>query len=594
VKQVGRYQILEELGRGAMGVVYKALDPAIGRTVAIKTIRLSDLTNADERRRVHERLLREAQSAGVLSHPNIVTIYDILEQEDFAYVFMEYVNGASLEQMMATDTLPGRATLIAYLRQVADALDYAHRKGIVHRDIKPANIIISEAAPGSERLAKIADFGVAKFVSQEMTHSGTMIGTPSYMSPEQIQGMTVDGRSDQFSLGVLVYELLCGAKPFAGDSLPALFYAICKQEPAPVEERNPKLNETVEKVTKRALAKNHTERFESCGDFIGALTIALDSSPQWNPVARAGAESDAKVLLAATSNGAPKPVQPVIVAPAAIMPASAASHDLPTRPRRRFEEEEPEDSQRRPVIGTVATIVAVCLAIAGVIAFIVRSNSGPKIPEQTLDTSAGPAAPPPAQANAPAAKATEAAAPPEASSTATRTEPETPPAAKPSATSPQPTAPQSNAPQPTSPQTNAPSEAVADIELLSEPPGAKLVVDGRADASCTAPCTMSLPNGRHTLTAELQGYNISRRIFTIPDEKSLFIPMNQSTGVLFVTSVPLGATISVDGKPYGRTPATLHLPAGSHHVVVSNGTAQREDTVIVQNDGFDARSFRFQ
>src|ERR1700761_2249757 len=229
VKQVGRYQIVEESGRGAMGVVYKALDPAIGRTVAIKTIRLSDLTDPDERRRVHERLLREAQSAGVLSHPNIVTIYDILEQEDFAYVFMEYVNGSSLEKMMRTGNLPQRGELLDYLRQVAAALDYAHRKGIVHREIKPANIIISESAPGAERLAKIADFGVAKFVSHEMTHSGAMIGTPSYMSPEQIQGMTVDGQSDQFSLAVLVYELLCGEKPFTGETLPALFYAICKQ-----------------------------------------------------------------------------------------------------------------------------------------------------------------------------------------------------------------------------------------------------------------------------------------------------------------------------------------------------------------------------
>src|SRR6201996_1979995 len=226
VKQVGRYQIVEELGRGAMGVVYKALDPAIGRTVAIKTIRLSELTDPEERRRVHERLLREAQSAGVLSHPNIVTIYDVLEQEDFAYVFMEYVNGASLEKMIQTAALPESAALLHYLRQVADALDYAHRKGVVHRDIKPANILISESVPGVERLAKIADFGVAKFVSHEMTDSGTMIGTPNYMSPEQIQGTTVDGKSDQFSLAVLVYELLCGEKPFAGDSLPALFYAI--------------------------------------------------------------------------------------------------------------------------------------------------------------------------------------------------------------------------------------------------------------------------------------------------------------------------------------------------------------------------------
>ena len=143
-------------------------------------------------------------------------------------------------------------------------------------------------------------------------------------------------------------------------------------------------------------------------------------------------------------------------------------------------------------------------------------------------------------------------------------------------------------------QAATPSEGVADIELLSDPPGAKIVVDDRPDASCTAPCTMALPNGRHTLTAELGGYNMSRRIFTIPADTSLYVPMNKSTGVLFVTSIPNGATIYIDGKPYGRTPATLHLPAGSHQVVVANGSIQREETVIVQNDGFDSRSFRFQ
>ena len=205
MKQVGRYQIIEELGRGAMGVVYKALDPAIGRTVAIKTIRLSEFVDPEERQRIRERLLREAQSAGVLSHPNIITIYDVLEQADFAYILMEYVHGSSLEKLLQKKAVPDSATMLHLFRQVSDALDYAHRKGIVHRDIKPANIILSEGRPNAEAAAKIADFGVAKFISQDVTHSGTMIGTPNYMSPEQILGLTVDGKSDQFSLAVDVY-----------------------------------------------------------------------------------------------------------------------------------------------------------------------------------------------------------------------------------------------------------------------------------------------------------------------------------------------------------------------------------------------------
>src|SRR5581483_9428358 len=215
-----------------------------------------------------------AQSAGVLSHPNIVTIYDVLEKEDYAYIFMEYVNGSSLEKMLRARSLPASAELLHFWRQVAGALDYAHRKGIVHRDIKPANIIISENAAGAERPAKIADFGVAKFVSHEMTHAGAMIGTPNYMSPEQIQGTAIDGRSDQFSLAVVVYELLCGEKPFTAESLPALFYLICKDDPKPVHEVNGALSETVGKVLERPLAKDPNQRFPSCGDFIGALSIA--------------------------------------------------------------------------------------------------------------------------------------------------------------------------------------------------------------------------------------------------------------------------------------------------------------------------------
>jgi hypothetical protein len=381
-------------------------------------------------------------------------------------------------------------------------------------------------------------------------------------------------------------------KPFAGDSLPALFYAICKQEPRPAHEANLTLSETVSRVLERALAKSARQRFASCGDFIGALDIALGEHAHWMPVWRgAPMRSDSMrsdgMLLEATADAARRPADPVIVraAPAATLAAPAANYDLPGRSRRRRDEEpEPEDSRRRSLAGTIATLLAVCLAIAGAIVFIVRSNSGPRVPVQVLDTNAGPVTPPPAGLNQPvAAPASAPSAAREKKTTQAQPLPRTEPLPQASG--------QNAAPlQPTP----APSEGVADIELLSDPPGAKIVVDGRSDASCTAPCTMSLPNGRHTLSAELGGYNIARRIFTIPSDTSLYVPMNKSTGVVFVTSTPSGATIYVDGKPYGRTPATLHLTAGSHQVVVVNGSSQREETVVVQNDGFEARSFRFQ
>src|SRR5579864_2487742 len=219
--KIGRYQVLAEIGRGAMGVVYRAQDPAIGRVIAIKTIRLSDLTEEAERERLRDRLFREAQSAGILSHPGIVTIYDIAEENGLAYIFMEFVNGPPLEKLLLAAQTPDKETLLGIFRQVAAALDYAHKKGIVHRDIKPANIMIHE-----DGTAKVTDFGVAKIVSQQMTVAGTMMGTPSYMSPEQIQGGAVAGSADQFALAVIAYEVLTGEKPFAADYMPTLLFKI--------------------------------------------------------------------------------------------------------------------------------------------------------------------------------------------------------------------------------------------------------------------------------------------------------------------------------------------------------------------------------
>jgi serine/threonine-protein kinase len=205
MEQIGRYRIVGELGRGAMGIVYRAQDPTIGRTVAIKTIRLGEVTDPKERERLRERLFREAQSAGALSHPNIVTIYDVAEEGDLAYIAMEYVDGQTLDRVLASGQLPSGQQLLEILRQTATALDYAHHHGIVHRDIKPANVMIDERGA-----AKIADFGVAKILSQQLTQAAGFIGTPNYMSPEQVEGAPLDVRADQFALAVIAYDLLTG------------------------------------------------------------------------------------------------------------------------------------------------------------------------------------------------------------------------------------------------------------------------------------------------------------------------------------------------------------------------------------------------
>ena len=266
---------MDELGRGATGVVYRAQDPAIGRTIAIKTIRLSDFTDETERERLRERLFREAQSAGMLSHPNIVTIYDIAEENGLAYIFMECVDGPPLEKVLNTQDPPLRGEVaLTILRQTATALDYAHKKGIVHRDIKPANILIHDRTH-----AKITDFGVAKIMSQQMTQSGVMMGTPNYMSPEQVQGHSVDGRADQFSLAVIAYEILTGEKPFLADQLPALLFRIVREDPVAPQRLNPTLGPQVEMVLKKALAKSANDRYGTCMEFVDALAGALQLSP---------------------------------------------------------------------------------------------------------------------------------------------------------------------------------------------------------------------------------------------------------------------------------------------------------------------------
>jgi serine/threonine-protein kinase len=632
VDTVGRYQILEELGRGAMGIVYKARDPAIGRTVAIKTIRLSDVADAGSEQRVRDKLLREAHSAGMLSHPNIVTVYDVLEEAGVAYIVMEYVPGVSLEDMLQAQRLPDAGELLGILRQVAEALDYAHRKGIVHRDIKPANIILSDSMPGTERVAKIADFGVAKIAALEKTQTDARIGTPNYMSPEQIQALPVDGRSDQFSLGVIVYELLCGEKPFGADTLTALFYQICNQDERPVESLNPLLSETVGKVMRRVLDKQPDSRFDSCSNFIGALSIALSECPDWKPLLRPAAALPAREAVAVPAEAGAF----AMARGAAAGPARTANGG-PTRVVFASEPEMAtvrghyglEDSQapardRNSAAKKIALLLALCLAVAGAIVFIVRMNSGPSVPVQELDANTGPVSMPPppdipAQSlpaqSLPAQSLPAQSLPAQSSAAASSPQPSAgagtqapaqvnePPAA------PAPVVPKTPAAT-TEPQqgtSKARKEAplakppaaltepgVASVELLTDPPGAKIVVDGRGDMACSAPCTLSLANGRHTLTAQANGYVVARRIFTVPQDTSLYIPLAKSEGVLLVTSTPGGSTVIVDGKNYGRTPVTLHLSPGVHRVAVANGTTQHEEAVVVEPGGFEVKSYRWQ
>jgi serine/threonine-protein kinase len=265
VTRIGRYEIERELGRGAMAIVYKATDPVIGRVVAIKTIRLEHGTGM-EQTELRQRLYREARSAGGLNHPNIVTIYDIGEEGEVSYIAMEFVEGQTLENWMTSHPIPPTENTISIVEQIASGLDYAAARGIIHRDIKPGNILLT-----SDLRAKIADFGIAKFSMAKMTQTGLVMGTPSYMSPEQAMGKDLDGRSDVFSLGIIFYEMLTGERPFTGTNPTTIIYKILHEQPVPPRKLNVTLHPGFDYIVRRMLEKNPDSRYQSCNEFIADL-----------------------------------------------------------------------------------------------------------------------------------------------------------------------------------------------------------------------------------------------------------------------------------------------------------------------------------
>ena len=258
IKRLGRYNIVREIGRGAMGVVYLAEDPVIGRSVALKTAIFPADLEPSQRRTTFERFMREAKAAGGLSHPGIVTVYDagIDEHSSLCYIAMEYVPGGTLKEEMAGAGPLSEERVLALARRVAEALGHAHEHGIVHRDLKPANILL-----GDDGSIKIADFGIARMETSDLTRDGETLGSPAYMSPEQIQGRRADQRSDLFSLGVMLYQMLTGRRPFDGEFPGAVTYQIVHEEPTPLREHRPGISAGWERLMTRLVAKRPVNRY---------------------------------------------------------------------------------------------------------------------------------------------------------------------------------------------------------------------------------------------------------------------------------------------------------------------------------------------
>ncbi|BFU90794.1 MAG: hypothetical protein NTAFB01_19810 [Nitrospira sp.] len=268
---LGRYKVLKELGRGSMGVVYLGKDPTIQRFVAIKTMRLDEIDDRDKLQDVKARFFREAESTGRLSHPNIVTIFDAGEESDLGYIAMEMIQGTTLKQWSRKPNLLPLEKVLPILATVAEAMDYAHQQGVVHRDIKPANIMLT-----TDELVKIMDFGIAKMATSSKTQTNIVMGTPTYMSPEQIAGKKVDGRSDIFSLAVVMFELLTGRPPFTADNVSALLFAIAHTPHLSAKAIRPDLPPVVKEVLDQALQKDPVHRYRRAGEFAMELRSCLE------------------------------------------------------------------------------------------------------------------------------------------------------------------------------------------------------------------------------------------------------------------------------------------------------------------------------
>jgi serine/threonine protein kinase len=291
VAKAGRYEIVSELGRGAMGVVYKAMDPVIGRTVAVKTIRLSEEGTGLSRPELLTRFQTEARAAGLLTHPNIVVVFDAGEEDGLYYITMELVEGKSLQALLDSGHAFPLPRTLRIMEQTCSALQFAHERNVVHRDIKPANLMLT-----ADDTVKVTDFGTAKILQfgtvQQTAH---VMGTPSYMSPEQVKGRAVDGRSDIFSLGVMLYEMVTGEKPFPGQNITTVIYKIVNEDPVPPRQIDPSIHPGISAVVMRALAKEPEQRYQSCREM-------LEDLKSYRTVAPAGANPQSTMVM---GNGSP-------------------------------------------------------------------------------------------------------------------------------------------------------------------------------------------------------------------------------------------------------------------------------------------------
>ena len=597
---IGRYQVLDSIGYGAMGAVYKAFDPLIKRTLAIKTIRLDIPRGSPQYRSFIDRFYHEARISGTLSHPNIVTLFDIGEEGGLPYLAMEFVEGETISSILERGERFPPEKVIALVSQIASAVDYAHSKGVIHRDIKPSNLILYEG----ERV-KVTDFGIAKLVDAEMTQSGTLLGTPSYMSPEQAMGDKLDGRSDIFSLGVCAFEMLSGEQPFPGTNVTSILYKLVHVDP--IEPANLEMNGLVpqkwHEVFSRVLAKKPDDRYQTANDFVQDLEYCLGS---WFGAAMDDdtlSEVGGAAVRTATgsrprSPGGPRPAVPV--PPPAVAGAEEVTASLPGL------DESPADALSALVDGPGAesemppTIqmkpgqpprfagektVTPAKTVTPVEATVLMKGAPPPAAARVRPKAPAVPAPPPAAKVEEEAPATVVLASPEtvrakAPEVTLRT------SAPPTVKQPAPAAPPVRTAAPPPPTPAPPSTATAplvEIDLAAAAPTTASPVRG-ARKSGTALLVVGGVVLLLLLGLGLGGLALVRRrtetvasppptlppttvAAAVPTAAPSVLPPPSVPGAVHVESQPPGATVTVDDQPRGVTPLDVPDLALGHHDV---------------------------
>jgi len=589
LQTVGRYEIIGELGRGAMGVVYKAKDPTIGRTVALKTLRLD--VHGLETGEIVRRFQNEARAAGLLNHPNIVTIYDAGEHDGIFYIAMELMEGTTLQELLHEKHILAADEVVHLAHEICKGLDYAHSHGIVHRDVKPANIMIT-----SRGAVKIMDFGIAK-AGGSVTSTGQVLGTPNYMSPEQVKGRPLDGRSDLFSFGVILYEMLTGEKPFSGQNVTTIIYKIVNENPIAPRELDVTIHPGMSAVVARALAKAPDDRYQTGAE----LVRDLDNYRQ------AGTALHPTTLLAATQAAARAPVQPAIpqektavlpmrvVSGGAVRVAAPAPAKIPVPIRRTAEAGRPN---RRNALITVLLTILVLGCVAGGYAFYrtrvkMQQLEAEIRQDETMDAKVTPSTPTPGaqgtqlNPNTPTPGVSGTQLPPVQPSptAATTTAPTATPSPAASATPPDtqiapdktvkiaPNGKPVEEKSPFRPKKVPPKPAVllSELAFSSRPGGAKVEVDGQTDVAWVTPFKVSqMIPGIHNIVFSKDGYISQTRTVESTAGKSVPVAVTLTqAAVMTITTNPLGANVLIDGNDSGQlTPVKLTLDKGLHRVTV--------------------------